>query len=309
VADELKGTPLGDAAAASSNCLKLGAVFHDVLFYLRGPGKTAPFLALADELHGTRGEDTYEIVRKLIDVVITSKQSGQLVAFLVGVISHIHTDLLFHPMVFYMTGNYFDSNPKKKTKAIQGHRRIEAMMDLYFCGGPSELKRYSLKGVIKKAEVTPADLFADALADMAREKGLTGLRQALDRALKTFAFMQRICRNQILSYILYSIERILPNGLKEFSALFYARQLRAELSKISGVISYRNTVTGLASEHRLKTIFDMAVEKSAAFCRKIEPSIVDKRPVKLNNRGPSLGVGLESVSVNEASYFAATPLI
>jgi hypothetical protein len=309
VADELRGAPLGDAAAENTNCLMLGAVFHDVLFYLRGPGKTAPFLAMADELHGIRGEDTYEIVRKICAAIIASKKPGPLMAFMVGLVSHIHIDFFFHPMVFYLTGNYFDSDPAKRSKAVQRHRRIEVMMDLFFCGGPDELRRYSLRGFIKKAEVPPADLFQEALAGFAREKELPDLLHALARALKTFVLIQKISRNQTLSYFLYGLQPILLNGLKEIVCLFYAPQINAELQKISGVISYRNPVTNEVSEHSVQTIFDLAVEKSVAFCRMIEPSVVAKAPIKLNDRGPSLEVGLQSVSMEEASHFSEIPLI
>jgi hypothetical protein len=309
VAEGLKGGAIGDAAAANSNCLMLGAVFHDILFYLRGPGQTLPFLTLADELHGIRGEDTYEIIRNLTSAIMTSKRPGPLMAFMTGLVSHIHTDFLFHPMVFYLTGNYFDPDPAKRTKAVQRHRRIEAMIDLLFCGNPGELKKYSLKGFLKKAEVSVADLFAEALGGFARQKGLPNLFRALDRALKIFVFMQKISRNQVLSYAVYSFQRILPNSFKEITSLFYAPQINAELLKISGVISYRHPATGRVSEHSVQNIFDMAVEESVAFCRKIEPSIVNNTPMQLNERGPSLEVGLKSVPVEEVSHFAVRPLI
>jgi len=294
VADGLKGSVLGDAVAANRYCLRLGAVFHDSLFYLPKAGKTARFLALAYQLHGTQGEDTYDIVRKLVAASGNSNRPGSLIAFLVGVISHIHADALFHPLVYSLAGNYFDPDHSQRTRAIQVHRRYEALMDLYFCGGLEGLEGYSLRHYLKKAEIPPADLFDKALAGVAREKGLPGLGCAVTRAFKNFAVMQGLYKNQSLSGLLYHLERFLPSSLKEIAALFYSPQLTAELPGLSAAIRYQNPVTGQVLSQSLKRIFDRAVKKSVAFCRKIEPAIQNKVPLRLTERGPALDVALGS---------------
>ena len=294
VADESRGTALGDATASNHFCLTLGAVFHDALFYLPKPSKTARFLALAYQLHGTKGEDTYDIVRRLADSIRDSNRPGPLMAFLVGVVSHIYADALFHPLVHSLTGNCFDPDPAQRTRAIQAHRRYETLMDLYFCGGPENLKKYSLKHYLKKAEIRPLHLFDEALTTVAKEKGLPGLSHAVVRAFRNFAIMQSLYKNQILSRLLYCLERFVPCSLKEISALFYSPQLGAKLPELSAVISYQNPVTGQALSQSLKRIFDTTVEKSVAFCRTIEPAIVHKVPLQLTERGPSLEAELES---------------
>lgn len=301
VADGLKGGILGNAVASNHCCLRLGAVFHDALFYLPKPSKAAHFLALAYQLHGTKGEDTYDIVRKLAVATINSNRPGPLMAFLVGIVSHIYADALFHPLVYSLTGNHSDPDPAQRTKAIQAHRRYETLMDLCFCGGLQDLKRYSLKQYLKRAEVPPPHLFDNALATLAREKGLPDLSSAVVTAFRNFAIMQSLYKNQILSGLLYRMERFLPYGLKEISTLFYSPQLTAKLPKLSVVISYQNPVTGQALSQSLRKIFDTAVEKSVAFCRIIEPAIMQKLPLQLTERGPSLEAGLESLAMQRAN--------
>lgn len=301
VADALKGGVLGNAVASNHYCLRLGAVFHDALFYLPNAGKTARFLALAYQLHGTQGEDTYDIVRNLAVTIRNSNRAEPLMAFLVGVVSHIHADALFHPLVYCLTGDCFDPHPAQRTRAIQAHRRYEALMDLYFCGGLEDLKKYSVKHYLKKAEILPPHLLAEALANVAREKRLPGLSSVVVRAFKNFAIMQSLYKNQILSGLLYRLERFLPPILKEISSLFYSPQLTTRLPNLSAVMTYRDPVTGQALSQSLRKIFDMTVEKSVAFCRTIEPAIVYKIPLQLPERGPSLEAGLESLAGRRAN--------
>jgi hypothetical protein len=301
VADALKGGVLGNAVASNHCCLRLGAVFHDALFYLPKPSKAAHFLPVAYRLHGTKGEDTYDIVRNLAVTIRNSNRPGPLIAFLVGVVSHIHADALFHPLVYSLTGNYSDPDPAQRTRSVQAHRRYEALMDLYFCGGLKDLKKYSVKHYLKRAEIPPPHLFDEALATFAREKGLPGLNSAVVRAFRNFAIMQTLYKNQILSGLLYRLERFLPYGLKEISTLFYSPQLTAKLPELSMVITYRDPVTGQALSQSLRKIFNTTVEKTVALCRIIEPATVHNVPLQLPERGPSLEAGLESLATKRAN--------
>ena len=174
-------------------------------------------------------------------------------------------------------------------------------MDLYFCGGLEDLKKYSVKDYLKKTEIPPPHLLDEALANVAREKGLPGLSSVVVRAFKNFAIMQSLYKNQILSGLLYRLERFLPPILKEISSLFYSPQLTTRLPNLSAVITYRDPVTGQALSQSLRKIFDMTVEKSVAFCRIIEPAIVYKIPLQLSERGPSLEAGLESLAGKRAN--------
>ena len=306
VADELKGTVLGNAVASNRYCLRLGAVFHDALYYLPEVSKIARFLALAYQLHGTKGEDTYDIVRNLAVTAGNSNRPGPLMAFLVGVVSHIHADALFHPLVHSVTADYSYPGPDQKTRAIQAHRRYETLMDLYFCGGLGSLKQYSLKVYLEKAEIPPFRLLDEALATVAREKGLPGLSYAVARAFRNFAIMQSLYKIRILSGLLYRLEPFVPCTLKEISALFYSPQLTAKLPELSMVINYHNPLTGQALSQSLKMIFDTTVQKSAAVCRTIEPAIVHKVPLQLSERGPSMESSPKSIAAKEASPIIVT---
>ncbi|MBF0510631.1 MAG: zinc dependent phospholipase C family protein, partial [Deltaproteobacteria bacterium] len=87
LAEKLDGTGYTPSLRQNPNCLMLGAVFHDALFYL------PPYAAIADHWHGIDGEDTFEMVRRLAGSLDEPSSQGPMRAFLVGVISHIFADI------------------------------------------------------------------------------------------------------------------------------------------------------------------------------------------------------------------------
>lgn len=290
VCEGLKGGPLGDAAIENPNCLMVGAVFHDALFYLPRNRGNLPFLAVADRLHGEKGEDTYRIIRDLAFAIKKSKKPGPLMAFLVGAASHIQADSLFHPLVFAMTGDYFDPDPIRKTKAVRAHRRLEALLDLYFCKGDLEvIKGYSLGRYLNKAEAPCTCLFAHALATMKMEEGLHGLDDAIGRAFKTFAFMQRCFVNKCLSYMLFALEPGLPLSLKEVTALFYPPQILRDLKLLPCAVKGQMKQSVYNDDSLdLGNLLKDAIEEGVSFCRGIEPSLMGAGPFELPEHGPSL---------------------
>ena len=65
-------------------------------------------------------------------------------------------------------------------------------MDLYFCGGPSELKNYLLKTYLQRAEAPPPDLFEHALAQIVASKGWPNLSDVMARAFNFFSFRAEV---------------------------------------------------------------------------------------------------------------------
>jgi hypothetical protein len=308
-ADELKRSVFGDLISAYPFCLKLGAVFHDALFYNRNGSQTKHFLSLAGEFHGARSEDTYKLVRDIYQSAQKSKNREPVLAFMVGVISHIQADSSFHPLIYFVSGDYDHPDPVKRAKAAGSHRRFESLMDLYFCGGPSELDRYLLKAYLQRAEAPPPILFKQVLNQIAASKRLPNLSDVMVRAFNFFSFMQGLSHNQTLSLVLYGLDRFSPDMLRELIALFYGPQLNKKMPMMSDPITYKNPVTGQESTQKLKEIFQIAVEKTVKLCNKIESAIINNEPLPILEPGPSLAFGLTGVSKTDAKYFADEPVI
>jgi len=309
VSEELKGSEIGDLLSINPFCLKLGAVFPDALFYNRNGKETERFLTLSEEFHGAGGEDTYRIIHDLHHVAKDSDERGPIIALMSGIISHIQTDSSFHPLVYYLSGNYDDPEPETRSKAIGAHRRFESLMDLFFCRGPSNLNNYSLKDYLLKAEMPSHKLFGQALLKIASEKDWPDLNDVMDRAFNFFSFMQNLSHNQILSRFFYALERFFPDKWGEIIALFYGPQLNKKISIMRRPITYKNPVTGRESTQRLEEIFQIAVEKTAAIIRGAEHALLNGESDLEIGIGPSLSFGLEKVPKEDAKYFADKPII
>jgi len=307
--EKLNDTALGRAAADHPHCLKLGAVFPDALFYNRNGSKTKQYTSLADEFHGSGGEDTYQVVRDLYRAVNNSADRGPLMAFFVGLVSHIQADSSFHPLVFYVSGDYDHPDPLTRAKAVGSHRRFESLMDLYFCGGFKELNSHSLKTMLQKAESPLTALMEGALSEIALEKGWPELVAVTARAFGFFAFMQGLSHNRALSRTLYALDGILPDTWREVIGLFYGPQLLRKMPLMSEPFQYRNPVTGQEFTQRLDEIFQTAVDRTASICQTIEPALINGDPFPIPDPGPSLAFGLEGASTSQANFFKEEPFI
>jgi len=299
VADRLHGTVLGDAAKQNPNSLRLGAVFHDALFYYRALNNTDIYLAVGDTLHGYGGEDTYSLVRH---VAGAADRDGPITSFLVGTITHIFTDRFFHPLVYNLTGDYYSAVASEKTQAVSNHRHFESLMDLYFAGSRAQLKKFSLNHYIKHAEMPLPELLHRCLKTFSREKNLPALERALIRAYSIFALMQKSYTVPLLIWLLYELYSTLPDSIKEIAALYYLPNLQDKLPAVSSPVLYPDPVSGEKAPTALEQIFDMAVEHSLTFCKTIEQSIAAGNPPLIDKKGPPMDFSQNSGNVPDKRF-------
>jgi len=94
----------------------LGSVFPDIFSYSK---KTSE---LADKIHGKSGENTADVIFQMLDNDVS-------MAFIFGYITHCAADMIFHPVVWYLSGNYYDKNKIKMHKARYRHYYVETYID------------------------------------------------------------------------------------------------------------------------------------------------------------------------------------
>jgi hypothetical protein len=65
-------------------------------------------------------------------IVQVLDQAGHMrdIAFILGYISHCALDITFHPVVYYLSGNYYDESPEKRNHAVYLHRHLETCLDI-----------------------------------------------------------------------------------------------------------------------------------------------------------------------------------
>lgn len=304
----LRGTPLEKDVMANPECLRFGAVFPDILYYLAGDSTFSRIGGLADVLHGNRGEDTYQFLRVLSAMTETSEKPNPLTAFWIGVASHLQADIVFHPLIYYLTGNYHDERPDKRSLAIQRHRRLETVLDMYFIRGKTagELREYTLRRICNRLELPVQYLskiisqYLAALSDAPPEEIAVGFR----RALNLFVLMQELNRRPPLGNILFRIEKVLPQPFREITALFQAPQLAFHFDFLSKPVGYRNPVSGTIMESTVDRLFTQAVQCSAEFCKTLLPTVQSRNVSVFPEWGPSLAFGIPGVDAEDARHFA-----
>lgn len=300
----LSGGQFGPALSRCPKGLRLGAVWHDILFYLRGE-HPAGLKALPHLLHGSHGEDTFELLRLHARHLHARKDQPLPTAFFVGLASHIFADAAIHPLVYHLTGNYYDTDEKRRTGAVRRHRALECLLDMVAAGGPVAVLGQSLRELVAGLE-GPLDLACPpeavaALAGCAPKAARQGLADALD----TYCTMQALCRMPTLSRLLRELSTLLPDSLREIAALFYAPQLYEQSAAVSGRMDYRNPVTGEALSASLAELMEQAARRTAEFCAAQTPAIMARGELAEVGPGPSLDMGLPGISVSQARFFAA----
>jgi hypothetical protein len=304
-AKRLGDTCLGRAARGHPNALRFGAVFHDVLFYLTGSDPaTIHYRAQANRLHGAQGEDTHELLRRVVAVLPASPCRAPLQAFLVGLASHIRTDATFHPLVFYLTGNYHDRDPRARNRAIRRHRQFEAWLDLRFCGGPARARTYTAERMLRNLEYPLSGLLPELAPLLADNDQTPAAQPALERALRTFRQIQGWLARPLPARLAGLLDPLLPSGVREYTALFYTPSLATRTDRLTGNISFRHPVTGTPGVTTLAQLFEQAVQDSVALCGQLETAIEMKDPSQFNAPGPSLNFGLPHTPVDRARYLA-----
>lgn len=289
-ADLLRGTKAGDATFHNPNALKLGAVFLDVFFFLTTKKIYIPYKDLAHKLHGVNGEDTYELVRHLITAAKDCPYKEQILAFIAGVITHIHADAVFHPMVYYMTGDCENNNLAARSKAIQRHRMLETLIDMYFMKETPQAENVTLKKILDGLEFPLSHL----LSRLSKAMGPSfhSLPEVTIRALKNFHIMVQLSQRERLAGLLFTISPVLPRGLREIASLFYSPQLYSYIPVIEGLLEFRNPITGKEQKATLQNLFEQSVQRSIALIEKIDTIFTTGKGDILAERGPSLNFDL-----------------
>jgi hypothetical protein len=300
VANELKNTIFANSLTKYKNILLLGANFHDIVFYTPRVFKKGEISRLPDILHGSEKEDTFDILKTVVDSINRTNNNDHLIAFLVGLISHIFTDSTFHPMVFYYAGHF--SKKGWLSQSNQRHRKFEALMDYYLCRDMMGNPEYFLSNLLNNPKYPIKELFRESFSEYFI-KDKKKFVKALYLGYRKFSVIQNLALNLGINKILSIIEPYLPFRLKDATTIRYDPDLLNYLEFISGEIKYKNPVNGDNCSSTLQSLLEKSVKKSVSFCMMIEKFIIEKKHLELSYVGPSLKAGLPSVSVKEMKYF------
>ena len=231
-----------------------GAVLPDTLMHLiRGPHAPTA-LALARSFHDSGGNSYGPLIR-IEEAHGAEGLPAGLQACLLGVLSHMQADIVFHPFVFAKSG----------IKDIGRHYRVETTIDCHFSrhGAVCPTKRLEalMTPAIRTELVTAGSYLFDSEGSLPR--------QALERALELHCRIQAMYDDTFWNLVARLLACLPVTLFRHVRHLFHPL-VRSGQDPVEMFGIWRHPVTG---EERTETPDDLAkeaVRRTVALFRRIE---------------------------------------
>lgn len=301
----LEDTPYASHLALEHEGMLLGSVFHDALFYAVFPGGKH-LESLAHTLHGTKGEDSFDLVHIQAKHILEAADPSLPIAIMVGIISHMFSDVTMHPMVWHFSGDYYAKDSESRSLSRQRHRALEALMDMVACPEKVGNPDYAIRNLLKRSpNLLDRGLPLQQLAFNARLP-VNKTKQHTHAAWTLFALLQWAFPHKRLAQTLWKYRPHIPQAAAEIASLFYAPQLLEQADQLRGDIEFKHPVSGVSKSASLTYLIQTAAQKAAEFCREIGPALFQGAKLEIPH-GPSLETGAAGQPTTDMRYFASTP--
>jgi len=265
----------------------LGAMLPDAPYHVEY-GKSEAGEKLGAALHGKDGEDTYQLIRALGERAYSNsdKHSNLLLALLVGILSHIETDAVFHPLVFYYTGNYNAADRKVRTKARRNHRLFETFLDCHLADF-AQLKLVDWSRKIDEEELSFCLRTLDELTAVKSD--------FWQEATKDLCELQSAYVSTFKGLLAAGISFIKPD-FRQFETLFNLRR-RGRYQVFDDPLQFKNPVSGEQITTNLHEMIEQATTNTIARLQSIQSG--QELPW-----GPSLNSGLPKTTPKDFVHFS-----
>lgn len=260
-----------------------GAVLPDTLLHLFRGSHAKTALTLAHSFHNTTDNS--------FNPLIHAEQSHPdglppaLLACLLGVITHIHTDILFHPFVYAQTG----------AAGIGRHFQIEVDIDVHFlqAGG-----RPAVRHVAELISPQTQETLITASALLFDPRG-TLPRPALERALASHCRFQAMYDSTFWKLTGRLLAMVTGSPLQEQRHLFYPLRQSSAVSRIGDITGgWQHPVSGDLHQCTLDELADKVVHRTNELFTLIE-SHGSLTEALHNSPGENLLTGLHGVIYNK----------
>ena len=289
----------------------LGALLHDVPYYFRMGND--PIEGVADWFHGKHGEDTLAPMRTIASAILELPlaERGLLWPFFLGMLSHIAADVIFHPAVFYFTGNYHDRDPIERRRAQGRHRLFEVYLDAWgrvlYTNRPLRIsgliRRLRSAGLPKYCALLEAHFVPEKLFG---EENRTGVNRWY-RGVHTLGTFQAVFLSSIAGAIVRAInvvsrDRFFPeDALFSFGRFGYRSYFEAPLH-------YKLPMTGEPQQRSGPELLEDAVRETVELFKLFEPFVAaqqsDVDRLIGGVYGKSLNMGTARAISEDASHFS-----
>ena len=272
---------------ANYESLCFGSIVADTFFY----SSNKEVMEISEKLHGKEGEKTNELTFDLLDRA-RHNRSNNLLCMTIGYISHCVFDMTFHPVIYYLVGNYYDNNESVRETAIYKHRLIETRLD-------NDINNsFYLDNILGLND----RLIHDILEIIAVKYNIANGH--LIKAYKKQIIINKCFRNCLAYKLIYYLDKLNILDFSKILPLFY-HHLQKDNIEIAEKIDYRDIVHGQKMADSLSNLFVSAKAESinrinAAFAYYHDK--IDKAGAMQIIRGESLDTGREGCSVSKIVF-------
>lgn len=262
-----------------------GAVLPDTLLHLfRGP-HAAQALALAHSFHDSTGNSFAPLIRA--EEAFPDGLPPTLLACLLGVITHIETDIVFHPLVYALTGS----------AGIGRHYQIETDIDGYFLHNGT-LPAHRRLSTMMSADTQ--ETLVNACSLLFDPDGILP-HSALKHALSSHCRFQAMYDNTFWKLAVRFLATIIGSPFSEQRHLFYpVSYSSAENCCGSSRQEWRHPATGKLFCSSLDELANEVIQRTIALFNLIEEKGSLAAALRLSP-GENLLTGLHGVKRNTLS--------
>lgn len=290
--------------------LFLGAMAHDAPYYYQFGG--AGFEAVAEVLHGSGGQNTFEPLRS-VAAAITERPAAErpvLWAFLLGMISHYAVDIVFHPMIYFFTGDYYDPDSQRRLAARARHRLLETYLDSWAMPKLAGKKSLSLNGTLKLLGAGAKPVCTVLGRTLTHAPGVSAA-SCWHSALRYLCDLQAVFHSDFAGKIFRVCTKLSGGRLFPIDALFiYGRRKPEPL--LDQKLTYINPATGerfeRSADELLKEAEDKCVELFELTAPLISGDTTDVASALGSVKGESLNFGIPGAVYGDAKHFSADGL-
>lgn len=268
-----------------SNYFYLGSIMPDVFYY----SKNEEITKVSDIIHGKDGTPTNKLVFDLLNTAKENKDE-ELLAFIFGFITHCYLDIVFHPIIFYFTGNYYDQDAQKRKTAFYRHNRMEVYLD----------QRISKEFYFNK--LINSELFNNNLISIL-SKSLNIPKKETASSFKRHYFFNSIFHIKFIFKILLFLNKIYILNNEEKLVFFYEDLHNDE--KIKEEIIYRDLFTGEVLKtnlNELLNISNLRTNRALISAYKYYNGEEARGQAEINIAGESLDTGSNKYKIEEIKF-------
>ncbi len=281
VLDRLDNEPLQQLIRRRAPAYYLGTIVPDLKNYdLFSFGE---FAHVSDFIHELVETDETGLIFPMLEKI---RQGAWLdeerTAFVMGYITHAVSDAVFHPLIFYFSGNIYDPDLRQRNKSIASHMFLETSLELaLFRSAGKELKDFPPTRLCRSGPPRRRRLFsffARLLAERCGEDQ-DRLYRAMEKSYNQFLRVTRWFPRPFSYFLARLVDLVTLGRFRHYLGLFHAPA--DPLSPLfSGPIEYINPFTGEKVTTSIKDLNEQVVTVGVTGLNAAHAFLLGKAPLQ-----------------------------